>query len=924
MTSKILKPRYIPLIYLIISVILIINCQTIYGSTDLFDEIELYYLIGLTDLTVGVTHLQGYIEPITDEDEFATKVFIEGRFAVYLKGKVKGKYLVTAQLDTGEGPLSEFRSILKRQDLTVNPDQYYPIYGDDSTIQNDVKTSGKLYLSVEWDNYKILWGDYASDFNTTVLTAYNRQLYGVKLDLNDHNSGIKYFWSIPGTIHSIDKIKSTGSSIYYLKYANILSGSDRLKIEVQDRAIGEIIKTISLQLGRDYTIDYLQGRVILLRALEDLTGNSNIINNSITLDNDIFLIAEYEHIPEEIATDSTYGFRAYSCKEFLNLGGNLISEKTQNGELYTLYGADMTYAPPGDQVYFKTEWAYSVNQPDQINYSDSGGLSYIALPVIGGEKGSNAVNVNFNFQLPTNVTDLSNLSLSGDLSYKERGFVSSTQQSLNEQGLAKIKLQGNLLDFLVNNNIVLKRASGGEDIDFAAITLSGDYSPQMSLSSSLRYQKIMEKDLAPLEDTIIGLRIDYTESSAEKYYLIEQFTLNNNQHTPVNHRVIVGMDAAILDQLRLKSDVSAGSLGDFARLNLKYYYTDQGYLYGEFHKEKDAFGGVTNRFFTGNNLEWNQQLTFLLERQSSWGTYADVSTNLIGLEYLPTDNWLLGLEYTSGNFDKKQERPYDRYSTIKIEEVTKKLFEDLEIEEIGVYERDSIGIKSALNLADLNYHCYLQASLINGDDNLVQYLVRNRLNWDLNPQLALITELDGSLTMDPSLADEWARGIEGNLGFAYRPITDDSLNLFGKFTYLENLSPAEQISGTVPDERSAIATLEGVYDLIANLQLSEKLAYKSSALRSDDTEEWITSDTYLWINRLNYAILAGWGVYGEYRRLWNTLAQDSKQGYLIGMDWDIAPHTQLGIGYNFTDFNDDLTNLNYESQGLFMNVMQKW
>jgi hypothetical protein len=116
-----------------------------------------------------------------------------------------------------------------------------------------------------------------------------------------------------------------------------------------------------------------------------------------------------------------------------------------------------------------------------------------------------------------------------------------------------------------------------------------------------------------------------------------------------------------------------------------------------------------------------------------------------------------------------------------------------------------------------------------------------------------------------------------------------------------------------------------VYDLDVDVELAEKLAYKSASIRTDRvTGNWYQSDTYLWFNRLGGKLDPSWKVYGEYRILWNTLAQDQKMGYLIGLDWDMNQTTRLGIGYNFTDFNDDLTDLNYNARGVFFTITNKW
>jgi len=45
----------------------------------------------------------------------------------------------------------------------------------------------------------------------------------------------------------------------------------------------------------------------------------------------------------------------------------------------------------------------------------------------------------------------------------------------------------------------------------------------------------------------------------------------------------------------------------------------------------------------------------------------------------------------------------------------------------------------------------------------------------------------------------------------------------------------------------------------------------------------------------------------------------NKQGALVGLDRDIGRNFRLGIGYNFTQFSDDLTNFDYDHRGWFIN-----
>ena len=43
-------------------------------------------------------------------------------------------------------------------------------------------------------------------------------------------------------------------------------------------------------------------------------------------------------------------------------------------------------------------------------------------------------------------------------------------------------------------------------------------------------------------------------------------------------------------------------------------------------------------------------------------------------------------------------------------------------------------------------------------------------------------------------------------------------------------------------------------------------------------------------------------------------------GWLIGLDRQIRENFKVGVGYNFTDFSGDLTQLDYRHKGWFLNI----
>lgn len=46
----------------------------------------------------------------------------------------------------------------------------------------------------------------------------------------------------------------------------------------------------------------------------------------------------------------------------------------------------------------------------------------------------------------------------------------------------------------------------------------------------------------------------------------------------------------------------------------------------------------------------------------------------------------------------------------------------------------------------------------------------------------------------------------------------------------------------------------------------------------------------------------------------------NREGFLVGADRQVARNLRVGIGYNVTDFSDDMTNLRYDSKGWFLNI----
>ena len=167
--------------------------------------------------------------------------------------------------------------------------------------------------------------------------------------------------------------------------------------------------------------------------------------------------------------------------------------------------------------------------------------------------------------------------------------------------------------------------------------------------------------------------------------------------------------------------------------------------------------------------------------------------------------------------------------------------------------------------------------------------------------------------------------VEASTGFAYRPVFVDRLNILGKYTFLYDLPSLGQDDGSNVDERSHVLSLEGLFDLTKQWEMGAKYAHKVGELREErDSGVWYSTsvDYFALIGRYN--LYQAWDGLVKYQWLQVEEAEDQRHGALVGIDRHINENFKLGIGYNFTDFDDELTNLDYRSNGWFLNVVGKY
>ncbi len=172
-----------------------------------------------------------------------------------------------------------------------------------------------------------------------------------------------------------------------------------------------------------------------------------------------------------------------------------------------------------------------------------------------------------------------------------------------------------------------------------------------------------------------------------------------------------------------------------------------------------------------------------------------------------------------------------------------------------------------------------------------------------------------------------ANYTEGVLGLAYRPVNNGRFNALLKYTYLYDQSSPGQLTSTLQldpySQRSQVFSADGIYALTSVLSIGAKLGYREGDILDNSVANapWTPSAAWLAIGRLDLHIVKEWDAIGEYRSLAVREAQTVRTGVLIGIYRHVTNNVKLGVGYNFTDYSDDLTDLSYRSRGFFINLL---
>jgi hypothetical protein len=887
-----------------------------------------WFYIALADFTAG--HQFGNVAPTTSSDQF-DGVWTRGRLAYYLKGKIKGEYILTASADTGEGSFKDMikgldgkdpQSFLKR----INPNDYYPVYGDDSTAIEDAPTRGKFYVRFEKGPSAIMWGNFRTNITGTHFLRSARALYGAngvyRSDAVTKDGEAKIAADVyaaqPSTVPQNDVFRGTGGSAYFLKHQDITVGSETVTIETRNAVTGWVVERRTLTYREDYDFDYLLGVLTLRSPLPSTTsaGNEN------------YVVARYEYTPVVTDTDGYIaGGRAQAwVGDHVRVGVSGAREKTQGAD-QKIYGADMR-VQSSRETYVEAEVARSDGPGFGSTYSSDGGLSLqtnASAGVVG--KTANAWRV----EGAASLDELTTGSVQGHVGARYENYGAGFS-SLDTQAAKTRQTWGAEADVKLSENAGFKVTYSESDTQGGERDRQGDAHVNVVVSEHVSvepYGRYTEKTGTPSatdqhgQRAEVGTKLIYTWNDDKQAYVFGQGTVTQTETMLRDDRVGVGAKAKITDRITASGEISTGTQGIDAAAALGYEPTiDERYYLGyRLDAARDTSSSYAHKL-TGDDLgtvvvgarrhlgdEW---LAHSEDNFDIFGARRSV-TQTYGISYTPTPEWVWDGGVEIG-------RVYD--NTIDPLTGLKNKNFNREAGSLSASYHGENGLDGKIK--GEARHDFAD----DGSSEIMAYLLQAGFGAKMSEDWRALANLN-VVTASATESTKNSDYVEGTFGFAYRPADNDRLNALVKYNYVYDNPGAGQVSvdgsTSSPAQRSNIFSADASYDLTQSLNIGAKYGFRIGETKDRVAgAQWQESEAHLGIIRADIHIVNEWDALLEGRVLWSPTSNSTDYALLAAIYRQLGDNFKVGIGYNFGSFSDDLRDLTHDDHGVFLNVIGKF
>ncbi len=874
---------------------------------------DMFYT-ALTDATVGVKDIDGTRDTYT-----------EGRLAFYVNGYNANGVEFTVAADTRDNDIRDLFSSFDEKDPSsllrrIDPNEYYPTYGDGSSIVEDAPTQGKIYVRVEKDKNYAVWGNSQAELKNTEYLRNERVLYGANAHWESQaqtthgepRAQATFYAARPDNLPQRDVLRGTGGSIYFLSRQDITRGSEVVSVELRDPDSGRVIDRRYLVAGTDYEVNYLQGSIRLAQPLRSSSGGGVVVTNP-GGDAELNLVVQYEYTPVGLSVEgATLGGRVEGwVTDDLRLGATAQKEDTGTAD-QKAYGADLHYRL-GENSYVEAEYAKSEGPGYGFRSSTDGGLIYDSTDADDGTGRAIRLETELDLQelgLTTEGT------VSAYFEDRQAGFT-----SLDYTVGTGERLWGFDADIQASERLAwrvyaedFRNDQDRRDSEAGAEVL---WSPDSVNTLALGVEHVRRR--SPEETgnrTDMALRYTRQVTPRFSWSLLAQATLAN-EGLERNNRLGLGIERDFGNGWTVAGEVSDGTLGVGADIRAEYEREDGSSLYFGYELDPDDFDRTgtfdslsesKGKFVFGGRRQVNDTTAFFGENTYDIESDRDSLTSSYGVDYSP-DQFLT---YSFG-LDVGQIRD-DRSGDFKRHAIS-----------LGAkYEDEQLTASGRLEFRRERGDEIVPPRVDDRDADTILLTANATYKIDESRTLLGYVDLADTDTDESSIRD--GRLTDVVVGYAVRPITNDRFNMLFKYRYYYDMY-GQTVDGTDnrgPRQKSHIFTVDAEYDLNQQWSLGGKLGGRLSESASTSSSGFYDNDAWLAVVNARYHLVHNWDILMEARALHLEQAKTTELGVLAAAYRHFGNNMEVGVGYNFGDYSDDLADLTSDDRGLFLNVIAKF
>lgn len=811
----------------------------------------------------SITDAQGAFEEELREISGNEDYSATGRAAMFLKGKVRGDYLLTLSYDSDKKGERLFRDI--------DPGEYYPVYGDSSAKGFDAQSTSKLYVRLDKGRSFAMYGDLKTQIENDEgikLGQYNRTLTGLKAQYEDANTRITTFLAETSSSQRVNETRGLGISGPYpiaSDFDAVLENSETIEVITRDaNNPGLIIRRVTLTRFADYEIDPISRSLYLKApiASQDFDGNPIYLRVTVEVDEggeDYLVggIAAKQQVTDKVAIGGSYinsddplnkeelasVNTVVKFSDTLKLVAEYAKNKAENPNYQPsnqinadlLEGQDVE----GDALRIELDYDNKKNTRAKAYYNNADeGFVTGASPLTAG-RAESGVEVTHVINDQKTALKLEGVRTKDHTTEASReGIQASIEQRLSQNLVGEIGLRYYKQDATAAS----RNTQGATDV--VDITNDTIFNDDIINQSALNGVSNADRDI---EGTTARARLTARLPKLNNSLVFAEYEqdIDNSERNATS----IGGETPLgsLGRLYARHDLINSLSGSYGLddsderqrtvFGFDATYMKDGKVYSEYRmsdaisaREAEAAIGLKNKWYVQDGLTLNtlfERVESLEGKEDSTATAAG-----IGVEYLAKENYK-----ASARFEKRWGDTSD----------------------------------TLLGSAGIAYRYTDELTLLAKD-------IYSRVDYD-----------DGNRTIN-----------RFQLGAAYRDYDSNQLDMLAKLEYRLD----DNATGDDPYQKDAVIwSWSGNYHPTRPLTLSGRYAgkfteYDANSISSDNTAHAVYA-------RGLYDLSERWDVGLQAGTYWNDKADDL--AYMLGAEVGYSPMTNLwlSIGYNFMGFEDE-------------------